>query len=276
MQNPQKYETNKSIAKDAIELFVPKLLKSLRWKTNEIVLDYGSGAGSTGYDWILPKVEKCNSRMFSVDMSPEMLAYAMEHYPHERITYDCGNILDSTFPFEDLKFDKIISVNVLHFIRDIRKALAGFHKMLKSGGQLGFLLPLAGNTVTQTAKKLADSKTWNPYMRDYDNFYADWSLYPKGEERRGMHELLESSGFHVVELEVHQRDFHFDPIDTFLEFSLSVNPCVGNIPTNLHKLFKEDMRKIITRSAGIPVDSKAIDASSPLAWGVVTKGHSII
>jgi len=120
MQDPEKYENNKSVAaRDAAE-FVPKIIEIMEWKnSHENILDYGCGAGSTGYNLILPQVEKFDSHLYAVDISEPMLKFARSKYGHTRITYAKGDI-GKEFPFENVKFDKIFSIYVLHFISDIR------------------------------------------------------------------------------------------------------------------------------------------------------------
>lgn len=119
MIDPEKYETNKSVAaRDAAE-FVPKLIEVIgEWKPEENILDYGCGAGSTGYNLILPQVEKCDSKMYSVDISEKMIEFAREKYPHPRITYEKGDILND-FPFPDVQFDKAFAIYVFHFVPDM-------------------------------------------------------------------------------------------------------------------------------------------------------------
>jgi len=242
----------------------------MRWNNEEIVLDYGCGAGSTGYNWILPKVDKFNSKMYSVDVSSKMLAYGQMNYPHQRINYGVGDVL-TKFPFENVTFDKIFAVNVFHYIRDIRTALFEFRKLLKLNGQFGFMTALADFGIFQAYKELSESKMWKGYMEDYIQFYPEWSNYPKGQERSGLQDLLESCGFHVSKLEVLQWSFYFDSIDTLLEISLSANPCIDNIPPNLHEPLKEDLRKIFTGHAGIPLESAAVDISFSFVWGILEK-----
>ncbi|ODM94938.1 Juvenile hormone acid O-methyltransferase [Orchesella cincta] len=276
MQDPERYERvrNNSSTKITVEVYVPKILNTMTWKTGENLLDYGSGAGSTGYNWVLPKVEECNSHMYSVDVSPKMLAYAKQHFPHDRITYGLGNILDwdgLEFPFRNVKFDKIIAINVFHFIRHMRTALAGLHRILKPGGQIGFTIALADCCIFQAFTELAESESWKNYMRDYRRFYPQWSEFPKGEEHKAMTELMESCGFKVVQMEFILRSYQFDTIEDFLDLSLSLNPCIDNIPKSLHGALKEDIRKIYTRNAGIPRDSKQIDFQYRFIWGVVEK-----
>jgi len=119
MQDPERYESSNSVAQEIVEVYVPKLIDTMEWSPGDIVLDYGCGAGRAGYNYILPKVEELNSKLYSVDVSDKMIAYAKKHYTHERIEYGVGDIFEK-FPFPNVKFDKIFAVNVLPYIRDIR------------------------------------------------------------------------------------------------------------------------------------------------------------
>jgi cyclopropane fatty-acyl-phospholipid synthase-like methyltransferase len=120
MFDPERYESNKSAAARDAEEFVPKLVGDMVWKKNEVIMDYGCGAGSTGAKLILPKVESCDSKMFSVDISKEMLEHAKKAYPSPRISYAVGDILSDDFQHRNMKFDKIFAVHVLHFVKNYR------------------------------------------------------------------------------------------------------------------------------------------------------------
>ncbi|ODM93581.1 Juvenile hormone acid O-methyltransferase [Orchesella cincta] len=274
MQDPARCENNKASAQEIIDVFVPKLISSLRWNTGETVLDYGCGAGSTGFKCILPKVEEFQSKMYSVDVSAKMLAFAEENYPHELITYGVGDILDK-FPFENVKFDKIFAVNVFHYIRDMKKALAGFHKILKPGGKIGFITIPANYILFQAYQKLAANPTWKQYMEEYDSFYPIWSKFAEGQEESGMKELMESSGFRVSTVEFLHRNYHFQSTDSFLDIVLALNPCLDHIPMELHGAFKEEIKEIFTRADGVSLDSKTVDVKYQLCWGVVVKVEKV-
>jgi len=120
MYDPDRYESNKSAAARDAEQYVPKIISDMSWGKNETILDYGCGAGSTGAKLIMPTVELNDSKMYSVDISKDMVEHAMKAYPHPRVTYAVGNILDDEFPFRDINFDKIFAVYVLHFVKDYR------------------------------------------------------------------------------------------------------------------------------------------------------------
>jgi len=120
MQDPGRYEFYKSAAARDAGLYVPKLTSIMTWKPEETILDYGCGAGSTGARFILPKVESQNSKMYSVDVSLKMVNHAVQNYPSPSVTYAVGDILSDKFPFSNIRFDKVFSIYVLHFIKNYR------------------------------------------------------------------------------------------------------------------------------------------------------------
>lgn len=119
MYDPERYEKYKSAAARDAAQFTPKLVEAMEWANNETILDYGCGAGSTGYNYILPSVKKTGSKLYSVDISDKMIEFAKKEYTHPSIEYAVGDIVGN-FPFEEIKFDKIFSIYVLHFVRDFR------------------------------------------------------------------------------------------------------------------------------------------------------------
>jgi len=131
MQDPDRYEFYKSAAARDAGVYVPKLISLMTWKRNEIVLDYGCGAGSTGYHFILPKVESQGSKMYSIDSSEKMLNHAIQNYKSSNVTYALGNILSQDFPFSNISFDKVFGIHVLHYIKNYRY----FPRTLKHEGK---------------------------------------------------------------------------------------------------------------------------------------------
>jgi SAM-dependent methyltransferase len=96
------------------------MVQDVTWADNEVILDYGCGAGSTGNKFLLPQAEKYNSILHSVDISPDMIAFAKINYPNPRVTFDVGDILQDNFPHKEKKFDKIFTVYVLHIVKNYR------------------------------------------------------------------------------------------------------------------------------------------------------------
>jgi SAM-dependent methyltransferase len=119
MTDPAKFENISSFIFQDAELFLSKMIKEMTWKKyHERVLDYGCGAGKTGFNQILPQVYLHDSHLYSVDISEDMVAYASMKYPHSCVTYAIGDIMSENYPFKYIKFDKIFCTFVLEFIKD--------------------------------------------------------------------------------------------------------------------------------------------------------------
>jgi len=120
MHDPETYETYKAAAERDADEFVPKIIRGMKWKTDEVILDYGCGAGSTGNKFLVPEAEVYNSIIKACDSSEAMIKFAKENYPHHRVSYIIGNIMEDNFPLQNMKFDRIFSLFVLHFIKNYK------------------------------------------------------------------------------------------------------------------------------------------------------------
>jgi len=120
MHDPERYKIYKGCAGKDAEEFLPSLVRGMTWKENERILDYGCGAGSTCKKFLVPTAELYNSRIDAVDISEEMITYAKEKNAHPLVQYHLGNIMEPISPFAGIKYDKIFSIYVLHYIKDYR------------------------------------------------------------------------------------------------------------------------------------------------------------
>lgn len=125
MNDPVFYEKAevKTIANMLIDKHVPVMVGNMSWKPFESILDYGCGAGSVSSRFLYPLAEKYSSAITGVDVSPEMIEFANEKYPHTLATFIVGDIMTEDqfkWPLLNVKFDKILCVHVLHFIQDYK------------------------------------------------------------------------------------------------------------------------------------------------------------
>ena len=120
MYEPELYEKNKSSTSRDTAQFLPSLISDMEWGQGETILDFGCGAGSTGYKYLVPLVEIYGSKLYSVDISPEMIKHARAHYPDKKMNFMVGDILREDFPLKGKKMDKIFSVYVLMWCREWR------------------------------------------------------------------------------------------------------------------------------------------------------------
>ncbi|WP_330283712.1 class I SAM-dependent methyltransferase [Streptomyces sp. NBC_00588] len=99
------------------------------------VLELGCGPGYLGLEWLVQA--DASARLVGLDISPAMLrrasANADEYGVTARCVYACGTVL--ALPFEDGRFDHVISASSLHEWADPVTALLEMHRVLKPGGR---------------------------------------------------------------------------------------------------------------------------------------------
>jgi ubiquinone/menaquinone biosynthesis C-methylase UbiE len=131
---------------------------------NATVLDMGCGAGHASFA-VAPHVKQ----VVAYDIAPQMLA-TVEAAAKERglTTIRTQQGAAETLPFDDASFDWAISRMSAHHWRDVPKALAEVHRVLKPGGRLKFI-DIAGiddplfDTHIQAIEVLRDAS----HIRDY-------------------------------------------------------------------------------------------------------------
>lgn len=80
-----------------------------RTSPNERVLDIGCGIGAVAYD----VAQKANADVLAIDLDPEKIAQAQQRYPHARIEYVVGDVLQA---IPNRSFDVVILSNVLEHL----------------------------------------------------------------------------------------------------------------------------------------------------------------
>jgi len=269
MYDPERYEKFKSAAARDAARFTPRLVAEVGWKSNELVLDYGCGAGSTGYNFILPSVQKHDSNLYSVDISDKMVEFARKEYSSPRITYGVGDILGE-FPFDNMKFDKIFSIYVLHFVKDFRGALKRFYEILKPGGTLGFTV-LGQSRIFQALHDIGAREKWRDVMKGYEKYVPEWVEKKQNVNQCFKAALLET-GFQVQKLELHNQAWTYDNVDFLVEFYMSLNPYVRNLSENQLQEMKEDYKDMIQNQwKGVNSDGTMKEGKYELLYVIVNK-----
>ncbi len=102
-------------------------------KPGDRVLEVGCGTGL-----LTAELSRTGAKVFSLDISLELLRKAKEKCGDKRIVFFCSSAYE--LGFKDKSFDHVIGMSVLHHL-DIDKALKEFSRVLKDGGKIAFSEP---------------------------------------------------------------------------------------------------------------------------------------
>jgi ubiquinone/menaquinone biosynthesis C-methylase UbiE len=94
----------------------------------EKVLDVGCGTGSLSFT-LAARVP--NSAITGIDFSQAYIAYAKRKNKETRITFEIGDAC--AMPFADQSFDRVLSLLVLHYVREPKKAIAEMRRVARRG-----------------------------------------------------------------------------------------------------------------------------------------------
>jgi SAM-dependent methyltransferase len=94
----------------------------------ERVLDVGCGPGSLA----VALVQRCEiEHVRGVDFSAAYIKHAQQHVQHPRIAFEEGDACEMTFP--DHRFDRVLSLLMLHFVPQPDRAIAEMRRVAKPG-----------------------------------------------------------------------------------------------------------------------------------------------
>lgn len=108
---------------------VNSILDNAAVSKGKTILDVACGTGVL-MPFYLEREVKC---VTAVDLSPKMIAVALEKYDDQRISFICGDILDVSLP---QKYDCIVVYNAFPHFPDQRGLIKRLSSLLKDGGTL--------------------------------------------------------------------------------------------------------------------------------------------
>jgi len=166
-----------------------RTLELLAPRPGEHVLDIGAGPGLLAHDLAMLVGE--TGRVVALDKAPAMLAMAAKRiapFPHARCLE--GDATNLELP--EASFDAAVSTQVYEYVRDMPRALAELHRVLKPGGRALILDTDWRSCVWQAS----DPKLMDRVLTCWDDHLADPHLPAR------LAPLLTRAGFTLRRVEV--------------------------------------------------------------------------
>lgn len=149
----ENYKTMRETNVNANSLIeIPAMKSLLPNLTNKKVLDLGCGMGEMCKYYI----SQGASYVYGIDLSQNMIDYAVNHNNHPNITYNVMALEHISGITE--KFDVVISSLTFHYIADYNKLINDIKNLLTPNGVLVFSMEHPLTTATQLPKDNSVSK----------------------------------------------------------------------------------------------------------------------
>jgi len=213
-----------------------ELIRLCHISKKDRVLDVGCGIGTTP----VRLAKEIGCRVVTVDVSPKMIGWAEKWAKENNVEGKIEFLVADArkLPFKDGAFDVVLCESVLAFVKDKKKALSEFRRVLKKGGYLGL-----NEGIWWPTEPPADVK------RYYEKVAAGYVL-PEAEFRR----LLVSSGFKLVSA----KPFRVGVVREFQDRLELIGPKrIGRVVTSVAKLtwkmiIDPGYRKMFVNAAKVP------------------------
>ncbi len=240
--NPKDYEKNSC----AQETWAKELIKKLKLKGTEHILDIGCGDGKLTAE-LAKNVP--NGTATGLDASPEMIAYAISrHQNYPNLTFRVG---DARCLEYDKEFDHVVSFACLHWIRDHVPVLQGIKRSLRPTGRM--LLQFGGKGNATEIIKVADDVIAANWKKYFDGFVFPWAFYTPQEYRV----FLKQAGLKETRVELVPKDRADTGHEGLASFIRTTwHPYTDRVPEKMRKKFIDEIAEEYIRRN--PLDSKGM------------------
>ena len=242
--NPTRYAKNSHIQ----ESLAKESLDALELSGDELIYDIGCGDGKLTIE-IAKRVSQ--GHVVGLDISKQMIDYAVTHHSSNNAEYLCSDVLD----FKPARqADVVVSFNTLHWIAQQDKALANIRTVLKEGGKASFIVfpPLEEQKfLYNNIKAVMDSEKWRGAFQNFTD--VEQMTVPSADDYS---QLMKSQGFEVSHCKPVEKTFQFSSKDIVVNDLCAWLPHAKHLPDNLRKSF---VTEVVDKLLTLTGQSKAIE-----------------
>jgi len=161
------------------------IIDGLNLRKEESILDIGCGEGTVTRH-IAEQVPE--GRVVGIDISEEMISLAKQEQQLSNLRFECQGA--ESFALNET-FDRVVSFNALHWVRDHSALLTQVKKVLRPGGTLHFLMVSGGD---ERIGEVFEREPWKSEMQSLEERFFNYTA-------ADYHALLKEQGFTEVRIE---------------------------------------------------------------------------
>lgn len=244
MHQAKLYERANSVQRHDAQQIIEEFSGMIQWRPDgrDSLLDVGCGSGDVLMDFVYPLVPKAFDKIVGVDLSPKMVRHGKKSYSQtKRVDFKVLDIGTETLPKEFLcAYDHVTSFYCLHWVQNQRQAMENIYKVLNNDGDC-LLVFLATNPIFDVYRIIALNPKWAPFMKDVNMFISPLQ-YSKDPDTE-FAQVLEDAGFLNHRVEIRDKIFVYEGLDTLKRNIRAVNPFLQRMPTWMHEDFLDEFIK---------------------------------
>ena len=237
-------------------LWNTKHLSDIEWGPSLKVVDVGCGTGESTKQLLAQRDDV--DYVLAFDASSSMVDYAKEHNSDEKISYVVAGIEDHCLVDKIVSqgaecncgtFDRVVALNVLHWVKCQTDALRNITSLLQPGGDC---LLVIGNrpphAFLHAKNEILETETWKGLIHDDVNWrharHPEWAkhnAWRQPDPARGYQQLCEQPGLVVSHSEVCEVTYAFESVEECKGMLQYLLPHSQQVPADLLPQFMEDV-----------------------------------
>lgn len=229
-----------------------RLLNGLNFTGSESILDIGCGDGKITA-LLANKVPQ--GTVIGIDPSDSMLdkaAITQQKVGLANLTFQKGAAEDFHL---DLRFDHIIAIHVMHWVKNQEKALRNIQIHLKPQGHVHFILAPSKEGLPFQIALQKTLKNWGP---DFTDFINPQQVYDIETYRK----LMVNAGFHIEAINYIYHESTHENKEKLLTWIKQWQPHAKHLALNKQQIFLDELIDNYLIEIG-----QLSESSDPVNWG---------
>jgi ubiquinone/menaquinone biosynthesis C-methylase UbiE len=230
-----------------------RLIAELAVKTGESILDVGAGTGLLA-EYVAAIVGPAG-RVVGIDPLPLRIEIANRR-SHSGLSFKVADANDLS-EFKENEFDAAYMNAVFHWLPDKRVPLHQVFRVLKSGGRLGIVTGVKGNS--NPLHGIRERVMKRPPYNLYQQASGPVAYRVTPEELR---HFLTEAGFAIAKLELRTREQPEASPEELIQFSeaSSFGNFLGHLPVELREAARADIKVELAKAPTLPAVRQGIIA----------------